>query len=53
MTRTQPAPPRVDFHCALLWVRSLEIVTGRTLELSASDPEMHELFARYRSPWRA
>jgi hypothetical protein len=51
--RTHPAPPRVDFHCALLWLRSLEIAVGHSPVLMLSELEMQDLFERYRSPWRA
>ena len=50
-TRTHPAPTKPDFHCALLWLRSLEIHTGRSLELD--NYEMRELFISYHSPWKA
>ena len=43
----------VDFHCALLWLRSLEIITGHAPLLVMSELEMADLFGRYRSPWRA
>jgi len=48
-----PTPPRNDFHMSLLWLRSLEIVIGHAPVLMLSELEMHDLFARYRSPWRA
>jgi hypothetical protein len=53
MTRTHPAPTKADFHCALLWLRSLEILTGSSSALMMSELELHDLFQRYRSPWRA
>lgn len=37
----------------LLWARSLEIVIGHSPVLMLSELEMHGLFERYRSPWRA
>lgn len=45
--------PRSDSHCALLWLRSLEILVGHAPTLVVSELEMQDLFARYRSPWRA
>lgn len=52
-TRHHPAPIRVDFHCALLWLRALEMHVGHSPVLLLSELEMQDLFARYRSPWRA
>lgn len=52
-TRSHPVPPRSDFHCSLLWLRSLEIAIGCSPVLMLSELEMADLFARYRSPWRA
>lgn len=49
----QPAPVRNDFHTSLLWLRSLEIAIGHSPVLMLSELEMVDLFARYRSPWRA
>lgn len=49
--RTHPVPPRPDFHVTLLWVRALEIAVG--ISPSVSTFEIVDLFARYRSPWRA
>lgn len=51
--RTHPAPPVVDFHMALLWLRALEIETGSSPVLLLSELQMADLFERYRSPWRA
>lgn len=51
--RTHPHPPRVDFHMALLWLRSMEIVVGHSPSLVAAELERDDLFSRYRSPWRA
>lgn len=42
-----------DFHIALLWMRSMEIVTGLSASLLLSELDMHDLFERYRSPWKA
>lgn len=42
-----------DFHCALLWLRSLEIACGHSPMLMLSELEMHDLFVRYRSPFKA
>jgi hypothetical protein len=53
VTRTHPAPTPPDFHCALLWLRSMEIAIGCSPVLMLSELEMDDLFARYRSPWRA
>lgn len=51
--RTHPRPTRNDFHMSLLWLRSLEIAIGCSSNLVMSELEMADLFARYRSPWRA
>lgn len=51
--RAHPAPTRSDRHCSLLWLRSLEIVVGHSPVLMLSELEIYDLFARYRSPWRA
>lgn len=47
--------PVHDFHIALLWIRSLEIATSHPPQVSQLDfdLEIHNLFATYRSPWRA
>ena len=42
-----------DFHIALLWLRSLEILIGCSPVLLLSELEMHDLFVRYRSPYKA
>jgi hypothetical protein len=42
-----------DFHIALLWLRSLEIVIGHSPMLMLSELDMHDLFVRYRSPYKA
>jgi len=42
-----------DFHIALLWLRSLEIVIGHSPVLMLSELELHDLFVRYRSPYKA
>jgi len=42
-----------DFHCALLWLRSLEIVVGHSPVVMLGELDMHDLFARYKSPWKA
>jgi hypothetical protein len=42
-----------DFHIALLWLRSLEIVIGHSPVLMLSELDMHDLFVRYRSPYKA
>lgn len=49
--RTHPAPCKPDFHCALLWLRALEIENG--LSPALCDIEVDDLFSRYRPPWRA
>ena len=42
-----------DFHCALLWIRSIEQLTGAIAKLD--DNELRQLFLNtlYRSPWKA
>lgn len=45
--------PRNDFHGTLLWLRSLEIVTGGASDLVRSEIEMKDLFGSYRSPIKA
>jgi hypothetical protein len=42
-----------DFHLALLWLRSLEIVIGGSPRTRLTKRELHDLFARYRSPYKA
>ncbi len=42
-----------DFHLALLWLRALEIVIGHSPVLMLSELEIHHLFNRYRSPFKA
>jgi hypothetical protein len=42
-----------DFHIALLWLRSLEIVIGHSPRVLLSELEIHDLFFRYRSPFKA
>jgi hypothetical protein len=42
-----------DFHIALLWLRSLEIVIGHSPVLMLSELDMNDLFVRYRSPYKA
>lgn len=49
--RTTTPPP--DFHCALLWLRSLEIEIGNSPVLMLSELDMHDLFERYESPIKA
>jgi hypothetical protein len=51
--RAHPAQLRQDFHTSLLWLRSLEILVGHSPLLVMSELEMANLFAKYRSPWRA
>jgi len=53
MIRAHSAPQRADFHCALLWLRSLELLVGHSPLLVMSEIEMADLFGRYKSPWRA
>lgn len=43
----------IDFHIALLWLRSLEIIGGAMPTLVLSEIEMADLFSKYRSPWKA
>lgn len=42
-----------DFHRTLLWLRSIEILVGHSPAVMLSELEMHDLFVRYRSPWKA
>ena len=42
-----------DFHTALLWLRSLEIVNGHSPALMLSEIEVHDLFKGYHSPYKA
>jgi hypothetical protein len=42
-----------DFHCALLWLRALEICVGHDPTLLMSELEGVGLFAFYRSPFKA
>lgn len=55
----EPTPPDAttayhkDFHISLLWLRSLEIIIGHSPVIMLSEIEMHDLFARYRSPFKA
>jgi len=42
-----------DFHIALLWLRSLELLIGHSPVLMLSELEMNDLFVRYRSPYKA
>jgi len=42
-----------DFHISLLWLRSLEILIGHSAVIMLSELEMHDLFVRYRSPYKA
>lgn len=51
--RAVNTPIRNDFHTSLLWLRSLELLAGHTSALMLSELDMVDLFARYRSPWRA
>lgn len=41
-----------DFHCALLWLRSLEIITGHTPMVLMGELSQG-LFEYYRSPYKA
>jgi hypothetical protein len=45
--------PKNDFHIALLWLRSMEMVNGHSEVVLMSELEMHDLFIRYRSPFKA
>ena len=47
------APIRPDFHCALLWLRALEILIGNSPRTMLAELETPDLFEQYRSPWRA
>ncbi len=42
-----------DFHIALLWLRALELLIGHAPVLVLSELDMTDLFARYRSPYKA
>jgi hypothetical protein len=42
-----------DFHIALLWLRSLEILIGHSPLLMMSELDFNDLFMRYRSPYKA
>jgi hypothetical protein len=42
-----------DFHIAILWLRSLELVVGGAPVTKLSKRELHDLFVRYRSPYKA
>jgi hypothetical protein len=42
-----------DFHIALLWLRSLEILIGHSPVLMMSELDFNDLFVRYRSPYKA
>ena len=48
-----PTTPAPDFHIALLWLRSLELLIGHSSVILLSELEMHDLFVRYRSPYKA
>lgn len=54
---TPPTHPAVfgdpDFHILLLWLRSLEIAVGHSPILLLSELDLHDLFTRYRSPYKA
>lgn len=53
MIRTQQPATRLDFHLALMFIRSLESCVGRAMPADERDRELTDLFERYRSPWRA
>lgn len=42
-----------DFHIALLWLRSVEILRGHSADHLLSELEMPDLFGCYRSPYKA
>jgi len=42
-----------DFHIAILWLRSLELVVGNTAPSKLSKRDLDDLFVRYRSPYKA
>lgn len=50
--RKHPAPVCNDFHMVLLWFRALELAGGQA-STQVSESEMQDLFAHYRSPWKA
>lgn len=42
-----------DFHCTLLWFRSIEILLGQPPAILLSELDLPCLFGGYRSPWKA
>lgn len=53
MNETPAASIRADFHCALLWLRSMEIVTGHAPTVLMAELEEFDLFRAYVSPIKA
>ncbi len=53
MNETTTASIRNDFHRSLLWIRSMEIVTGRPLAAMVEEIDEHDLFRSYVSPIKA
>lgn len=51
--RSKLEHPKNDFHIALLWLRSIEMAIGHSEAVLMSELEMHDLFVRYRSPFKA
>jgi hypothetical protein len=41
---------RSDFHCALLWLRSIEIVIGHSPAMLMAEINEFDLFSAYVSP---
>lgn len=48
-----PTSVAPDFHIALLWLRSVEILNGHSPGELLSELEMPDLFGCYRSPYKA
>jgi hypothetical protein len=44
---------RNDFHRTLLWLRSLEVLSGCSVDLVKSEVDAESLFGGYRSPIKA
>jgi hypothetical protein len=42
-----------DFHIAILWLRSLELAVGNSAVTKLTKRDLHDLFVRYRSPYKA
>ena len=58
MNETTAHALRSDFHCALLWIRSMEVAAGKTQHVAwiasfVKEIDDHELFRTYVSPIKA